>query len=88
MYAYMYTCCMYIYVPSKLDVQLIQSHIPSGRDISSLCQGLTVHITLPLGLCTHAYMYVCTHVVYVCVNHHGDEDRELSMYSFTFTQLQ
>ena len=59
-------------------MQLIQSHIPFGRDISSLCQGLTVHITLPLGLCTHAYMYVCTHVVYVCVNHDGDEDRELS----------
>ena len=23
-------------------------------------------------------MYVCTHVVYVRVNHHGDEDEELS----------
>ena len=45
-----------------------------------------------LGLSTHACMYVRTHVVYVCVNHHGDGDRGLSCthdLSFhMYTQLQ
>ena len=42
--------------------------------------------------CTHAYVYVRTHVVYVCISHHGDEDRGLlcthDLSFHMYTQLQ
>ena len=44
-------------VPSTWDVQLIQSHIPCGRDVTSWCHGMAILLLLH---CSMLLMLVVT----------------------------